>query len=702
MQSTVLRSEDTTAVPEVANQQHRLPADDEAVLLGGAGGGEGPTPATGDRRCGGSGHDNRASGDGDRNANTNTLLMSAEGGATALLRSQEDAAPLAAAAAAPADTAVAAAAGGDRRQGLQRAKSKSWRQLADYVNTGEILVASPSLVAGGTGSNNHNHNNTIHNATPLRSRTPSCDSLETAESRRKERETILQHKRWQFQRLANFTLTQCLLALLLHVLIAVLAFSFVLHQWSIVDSVYFAVVTFSLVGFGDLFPQSHAARFFTCAYALAGVTCLGIAIGVVSSNVAEAQEHALQEAKDQAKKRALALFTDDPIKRQWSSASSSGGTHHQPPPDTRSYSFSSCSDPTSEPPSCPSFTSSYVRFLSHAWRGCVQPLTGANARMVCAFAAVVLVLLAFGVVISHDPAMAPSDIPYFVIVTATTLGFGEVVPISPSGRLATALFIPLAVGAMGHWLAIVAKFIVDRRQSSVRRHYLESQVGHLTAADLHAMDSDDDGNVSRSEFVEFMLLAMSKVDKSLLEELRNHFDRLDADKSGLLSKSDLIQVARRKLKSPARKLELSRYKTRLLKQGAAAASTAATSSSSATRSAHANGGGGVTNKPTKEVSWWTQSGQKLMDLLNPEVDGEGGIDRDAGAYQPVPDPHCPGTTTVPPERVPNHSWNKAAQAQNPGGGSNPPPSRPSSMDALPGNGDLTEDLLGEPERREVV
>ena len=89
-------------------------------------------------------------------------------------------------------------------------------------------------------------------------------------------------------------------------------------------------------------------------------------------------------------------------------------------------------------------------------------------------------------------------------------------------------------------------------------------------------------------------------------------------------------------------------------------------------------------------------------LLNPEVDGEGGIDRDAGAYQPVPDPHCPGTTTVPPERVPNHSWNKAAQAQNPGGGSNPPPSRPSSMDALPGNGDLTEDLLGEPERREVV
>ena len=85
--------------------------------------------------------------------------------------------------------------------------------------------------------------------------------------------------------------------------------------------------------------------------------------------------------------------------------------------------------------------------------------------------------------------------------------------------------------------------------------------------DLEAMDADGDGNVDWSEFLEFMLVAMNKIDEDLLWEMRYQFDSLDVDDTGVLSKQNLIQMARRKLRQTPRKLELLQYKQNLLKKG---------------------------------------------------------------------------------------------------------------------------------------
>jgi hypothetical protein len=68
---------------------------------------------------------------------------------------------------------------------------------------------------------------------------------------------------------------------------------------------------------------------------------------------------------------------------------------------------------------------------------------------------------------------------------------------------------------------------------------------------------------------------MDKVDRSLLDELRDQFASLDTDGTGVLSRGDLIAMARKKLRCPTRKLELSRYKHELLDQAACANGTAA-------------------------------------------------------------------------------------------------------------------------------
>jgi hypothetical protein len=125
-------------------------------------------------------------------------------------------------------------------------------------------------------------------------------------------------------------------------------------------------------------------------------------------------------------------------------------------------------------------------------------------------------------------------------------------------------FIPIAVVAMGVWLGGVANFIVESRSAQYRKHM---SMKELTQQDLEIMDKDGDGKVTRAEFLEFMLIAMNKIDQDLVDELRMHFDRLDADGTGELTKNDLIQVARAKLQSPPQKLRLAMYKKRLQEQG---------------------------------------------------------------------------------------------------------------------------------------
>ena len=104
---------------------------------------------------------------------------------------------------------------------------------------------------------------------------------------------------------------------------------------------------------------------------------------------------------------------------------------------------------------------------------------------------------------------------------------------------------------------------MEHRQNQIERVYHNRE---LTERDLEVMDEDGDGEVTYAEFLEFMLLAMDKVDKELINELREHFNRWDATHSGELSKQDLVAAARRKLKSPRHKLRLATYKAKLLRK----------------------------------------------------------------------------------------------------------------------------------------
>jgi Ca2+-binding EF-hand superfamily protein len=104
------------------------------------------------------------------------------------------------------------------------------------------------------------------------------------------------------------------------------------------------------------------------------------------------------------------------------------------------------------------------------------------------------------------------------------------------------LFIPLSVAAMGELLSGIAMALVQRRQRDLYERYLQQE---LTIEHLKVMDFDKNGQISREEYVQFMLLEMGRVTRQEIDELYMQFDRLDVTASGYLDNADLELMALR-------------------------------------------------------------------------------------------------------------------------------------------------------------
>jgi len=126
---------------------------------------------------------------------------------------------------------------------------------------------------------------------------------------------------------------------------------------------------------------------------------------------------------------------------------------------------------------------------------------------------------------------------YFAIITATTVGYGDIAPSTPFGRMMACGYIPVCLAIFTTCLGTIADVYF-------RLMALNSDSAHLdgldlTLSELTAMDEDGDGKVSEFEFTKFMLLAMGKLDKEMLDQIDDEFKKLDADGSGYLDMADI-------------------------------------------------------------------------------------------------------------------------------------------------------------------
>jgi potassium channel subfamily K, other eukaryote len=347
----------------------------------------------------------------------------------------------------------------------------------------------------------------------------------------------------------DFTVRDCFLALAVYLLISIVAYSFVFERWSIIDSMYFACVSFTTIGYGDLSPSTTAGRFFCIFFALGGVAVLAIALGVLGSRIVESEVQAMDVTKMKLVDELVALLPAkvNPKVLLRSSSSQEGRTHS---------SFDYLRD-FDDPQIHDDFDDYNVSSRWTQWK----EFCSLFGSLLCRYGPALTPLFIGSLIIGHNEGWSIVDSFYYCVVTTTTIGYGDRVPQHESMKLFAVLFIPLSVGAMGHFLGTIANFIVEQRRKAYDKQLWKHE---LTLQDLQYMSSSDDGVVTELDFVVFMLQAMKKVDKELIDHIRNHFHLLDLTHSNTLCRGDLELMAQKKLRSVKTKLRMSAYRQNLL------------------------------------------------------------------------------------------------------------------------------------------
>ena len=81
---------------------------------------------------------------------------------------------------------------------------------------------------------------------------------------------------------------------------------------------------------------------------------------------------------------------------------------------------------------------------------------------------------------------------------------------------------------------------MDRKAKESEKRFLSRK---LTLQDIEEIDSEGNGTVNPVEFLEFMLVAMGKVDVASIEAIKALFEKLDVKNDGLLDSKDIIAMA---------------------------------------------------------------------------------------------------------------------------------------------------------------
>jgi hypothetical protein len=342
----------------------------------------------------------------------------------------------------------------------------------------------------------------------------------------------------------TFTRTVMLIAVV-YCISGPLIFCLVLEDWTLRDCIYFSVVTFTTVGYGDVTPLSSGGKLLTCFYTQFGHVTLTVYLAAYGHKFYSEKMDKLRKSEREGTLRNRDLLA------------SSG----EIPGDDTGVSNTARLDPIANPIKG-IFTKRYASvsaFIINAQRSLSRKLTerlsGNNSiserilksaiSIVVFFLPSVAFIIMGSVVVGYLEGWSWSDSIYWCTMTGTTVGYGDFSPSKRSTIWFSIFFIPFCVALMGGAIGKTADMYVTKE---IKKNMTKLINREITLQDIDEMDQDGDDNVDLMEFVEFFLVRMNKVDKALLQQLHDQFSALDADGSGTLTKEDIDLLDQRKLK----------------------------------------------------------------------------------------------------------------------------------------------------------
>jgi hypothetical protein len=136
---------------------------------------------------------------------------------------------------------------------------------------------------------------------------------------------------------------------------------------------------------------------------------------------------------------------------------------------------------------------------------------------------------------------------YFSVITLTTVGFGDFVPSTTCGKLFTIFYIligvPISVNALGHMIGHIWGEDEESQNVDLVKGLSEKKLKTMLQfqEDMANVgcNNEVDGQVSRFEFMMFVLVRNGIVEMDTMEAIMHNFDELDATKTEALELQDL-------------------------------------------------------------------------------------------------------------------------------------------------------------------
>ncbi|XP_043700570.1 two-pore potassium channel 3-like [Telopea speciosissima] len=279
---------------------------------------------------------------------------------------------------------------------------------------------------------------------------------------------------------------QAFVLLVIYMSLGVLIYSFNRKNFTatethpVVDALYFCVVTMCTIGYGDITPNSTSTKLFSIMFVLVGFGFIDILLTGMVSYVLDLQE-------------SLLLST---VKGT--------GKH-----DARSY-------------------------LVDVKKGRMR------IRMKVALAlGVVIICIGIGTGVMHFvEELGLLDSFYLSVMSVTTVGYGDQAFKSMPGRLFASIWLLVSTLAVARAFLYLAEARIDKRHRMMAKWVLRQD---MTVSQFLAADMDNNGFVSKSEYVIYKLKEMGKVAEKDILQICNQFDRLDTGNCGKITLADLME-----------------------------------------------------------------------------------------------------------------------------------------------------------------
>ncbi|KAK9281973.1 hypothetical protein L1049_004882 [Liquidambar formosana] len=284
---------------------------------------------------------------------------------------------------------------------------------------------------------------------------------------------------------------QAFFLLLLYLSLGVVIYSFNRDNFSgiethpVVDALYFCIVTMCTIGYGDIAPLTPATKLFACFFVLVGFGFIDILLSGVVNYVLDLQENMILTGIQVDKAKAQEGFS------------------------ARNY-------------------------IVDVEKGRMR----IRLKVGLALGVVVLCIGMGTLVLYFVEDLSWIDSVYLSVMSVTTVGYGDRAFKTLPGRLFAGVWLLLSTLAVARAFLYLAEARIDKRHRRITKWVLHREI---TVEDLLAADINNNGFISKSEYVIYKLKEMGKIGEKDILEICNQFSKLDRNNSGKITLPGLLE-----------------------------------------------------------------------------------------------------------------------------------------------------------------